>query len=30
MIAKTFPLEEAQAAFEAATVPGTFRVIVTD
>jgi len=30
MIAKTFPLEQAQQAFEAATVPGTFRVIVTD
>lgn len=30
MIAKTFPLEQAQEAFEAAIVPGTFRVIITD
>ena len=30
MIEKTFPFEEAQKAFEAATVPGTFRVIITN
>ena len=30
MIARTFPLEQAQEAFEAAIVPGTFRVIITD
>lgn len=30
MIAKTFPFEQAQDAFEAAIVPGTFRVIITD
>lgn len=30
LIAKTFPLDQAQDAFEAAIVPGTFRVIITD
>lgn len=30
LIAKTFPFEQAQQAFEAAIVPGTFRVIITD
>ena len=30
LIAKTFPFGEAQKAFEAAIVPGTFRVIITD
>ena len=30
MIAETFPFEEAQKAFEAAIVPGTFRVIITN
>lgn len=30
LIAKTFPLAEAQQAFEAAIVPGTFRVIIKD
>ena len=30
LIAKTFPLEEAQQALEASVVPGTFRVIITD
>ena len=30
MIARTFPFAQAQDAFEAAIVPGTFRVIITD
>ena len=30
LIAKKFHFEEAQKAFEAAIVPGTFRVIITD
>ncbi|AAS10573.1 MULTISPECIES: zinc-dependent alcohol dehydrogenase [Treponema] len=30
LIAKKFPFEEAQKAFEAAIVPGTFRMIITD
>lgn len=30
LIAKAFPFEKAQEAFEAAIVPGTFRVIITD
>lgn len=30
LIAKSFPFAEAQKAFEAAIVPGTFRVIITD
>ena len=30
LIAKTFPFRDAQAAFEAAITPGTFRVIITD
>lgn len=30
LIAKKFPFEQAQEAFEAAIVPGTFRVIITD
>ena len=30
LIARTFPFDRAQEAFEAAIVPGTFRVIVTD
>ena len=30
MIEKTFSFEDAQEAFEAAVVPGTFRVIITD
>lgn len=30
LIDHTVPFEQAQAAFEAAIVPGTFRVIITD
>lgn len=30
LIAKTFPMAQAQEAFEAAVVPGTFRVIIKD
>lgn len=30
LIAKTFPFDKAQEAFETAIVPGTFRVIITD